>query len=96
MQSKPLNQSNQEKKDEAYVDLNELPQPQLSGHTWRQRGTLLMCESCPFTHASFIPPEYQLYGIDDNGIPKIRRIDLPSEIPSTGSQMGDEPKAPSG
>lgn len=89
MQSNQSSQSNEkENKEEAYVDLNELPQPHLTGHTWRQRGTLLMCESCPFTHASFIPPEYQLYGIDDKGLPLIRRIDIPSEIPPSGVSNG--------
>lgn len=78
MQSKPSNQSNQqeESKEEAYVDLQELPQPRLNGHAWRQRGTELICESCPFTHADYIPPEYQLYGIDDKGIPMIKKIEF--------------------
>jgi hypothetical protein len=55
-------------------DLSELPKPELSGHAWRQRGTELVCESCPFTHATYMHPDYQLYGIDDKGIPMIRKI----------------------
>lgn len=56
------------------VDLSEIPQPQLTGHEWRQQGTTLLCQSCPFTHTSYIPPEYQLYGIDKDGMPQIRKI----------------------
>lgn len=56
------------------LDLSDLPQPQLTGHAWRQRGTELVCESCPFTHASYIPPDYQLYGIDERGYPMIRKL----------------------
>lgn len=55
-------------------DLSDLPQPELTGHAWRQRGTDLVCESCPFTHGSYIPPGYQLNGIDDQGIPTFRKV----------------------
>lgn len=55
-------------------DLGSIPQPQLSGHAWRQQGTQLVCESCPFTHSSYIPVDYQLYGIDDDGMPLIRKL----------------------
>jgi hypothetical protein len=55
-------------------DLSFIPQPQLTGHAWRQQGTQLVCESCPFTHSSYIPVDYQLYGIDDNGMPQIRKL----------------------
>jgi hypothetical protein len=77
-----LNQSNQPNEaaqpegaanEISAFDLSEMPQPQLTGHAWRQRGTELVCESCPFTHSAYIPPGYQLYGIDDNGYPKFRR-----------------------
>lgn len=59
----------------SYIDLSSLPQPQLTGHAWRQRGTELICESCPFKHSSYIPPSHQLYGIDEHGHPLIRRLD---------------------
>lgn len=58
----------------ATFNLDDMPQPELAGHAWRQRGTELVCESCPFTHASYIPPDLQLYGIDDNGYPMIRKL----------------------
>lgn len=65
------------KQEEIYVtDLDALPQPQLAGHQWRQLGSMLQCDSCPFRHTQFIPPEYQLYGIDEKGIPMIRKIEI--------------------
>lgn len=80
MQSKQSSQQN-EPLEVSSVDLSEIPQPQLTGHSWRQRGTQLTCESCPFTHSSYIPPEYQLYGIGTDGLPLIRKIEFPSEPP---------------
>ena len=56
------------------INLDELPQPQLTGHQWRQQGTALVCQSCPFTHGSHLEPGYQLYGIDDDGTPMLRKI----------------------
>lgn len=72
----PQNDPDQEPSHEivSQFDLNELPKPELTGHAWRQRGTELVCESCPFTHASYIPPGYQLYGINDSGYPMIRKL----------------------
>lgn len=75
MPSQPAKKENEES-EVSSVNLDELPQPQLTGHLWQQRGTALICESCPFTHMSYIPPEYQLYGIDDNGYPKFRKIQV--------------------
>ena len=69
--------SEKENEQEVLSELNTdtLPQPQLTGHNWRQQGTMLICESCPFTHTSFLPsPDYQLYGIDERGVPMIRKI----------------------
>lgn len=76
----PQNNQNQEPEHEVISTLNldDLPQPELVGHAWRQRGTELICESCPFTHASYIPPDLQLYGIDAKGYPMIRKIQLAS------------------
>jgi hypothetical protein len=71
----PSNQPNEiEESNELSISFDDLPQPELSGHAWRQQGTALICESCPFSHASFIPPEYQLYGINEKGEPMIRPI----------------------
>ena len=55
-------------------DLNSIPAATLTGHMWRQEGTQLICQSCTFTHATFIEPGYQLYGIDEDGKPLIREI----------------------
>ena len=72
----PQNDQNQEPEHEiiSQFDLEDMPKPELAGHAWRQRGTELICESCPFTHASYIPPDKQLYGIDERGYPMIRTI----------------------
>ena len=67
---------NEEKEAEYVVNLDELPKPELSGHQWLQMGTQLICQSCPFTHATYIEVGYQLYGIDDKGIPMIRKIEV--------------------
>jgi len=71
MQNEPSSLNNG---DKAYVDLTQIPQATLQGHMWRQEGTLLICQSCSFKHSTFIQPGYQLYGIDDNGKPLIRKI----------------------
>lgn len=55
------------------LNLDEIPQPQLTGHMWRQEGTQLICQSCSFKHATFIPVGYQLYGIDKDGVPMVRK-----------------------
>lgn len=68
------------------IDLDKLPQATLQGHMWRQEGTQLKCMSCPFTHATFIPVGYQLYGIDDDGKPMIRKI-VSSEAAAPKTQM---------
>lgn len=61
---------------EYVVNLDELPKAELTGHQWLQLGNQLVCQSCPFTHATHIDIGYQLYGIDDNGIPMIRKIEV--------------------
>ena len=69
-----MNEDKENKGDAYEINLDELPQPQLTGHQWRQQGTALVCQSCPFTHGSHLEPGYQLYGIDDDGTPMIRKI----------------------
>ncbi len=70
MQSKPQEESN----DGVQINLNELPRPELTGHAWIQQGTALTCRSCPFAHVSYIPPDFQLYGINEKGEPMVRKI----------------------
>lgn len=73
-QAQPTSPFNSEVLNE--IDVDQIAQPQLDGHMWRQEGNQLICQSCPFKHSSFIDPGYQLYGIDDNGRPLIRKIEL--------------------
>lgn len=40
-------------------------------HNWKQKGQWLICDSCPFPHASFIGDKI-LVGIDENGLPILK------------------------
>lgn len=62
-------------KQESEFDLNDLPQVQLTGHQWIQQGAQIICRSCPFEHASYVPPGYQLYGTDERGLPLIKKLE---------------------
>lgn len=70
MQSKAPNEEQNE------IRLDDIPQPQLAGHVWRQQGTVLYCESCPFNHAAYIPSDHQLYGVNEKGEPLLRKIEV--------------------
>lgn len=52
----PQNNPNEDDAHDAPVinsfDVSEMPQPELAGHAWRQRGIEIICGSCPFTHSS--------------------------------------------
>lgn len=75
MQSPQPKDSEQEIVSE--IDLSTLPKPELAGHGWKQQGSMLICETCPFTHTSFLPsPEYQLYGIGEDGLPLIKKLEF--------------------
>lgn len=56
------------------LDISQIPDATLKGHSWRQEGTQLICQSCPFKHGTFIEPGLQLYGIADDGTPLIRTL----------------------
>ena len=76
MQSQQQNQpkkSEENTQPEIRINLDDIPKPELSGHAWRTQGTMLICESCPFTHTSYIPPEFELVGVQSDGIPKFRK-----------------------
>lgn len=75
MQSQQSKEPEQETTSE--IDLSELPQPQLAGHGWKQQGAMLTCETCPFSHASFLPSaDYQLMGIREDGLPIIKKLEF--------------------
>lgn len=69
------NETDKENAYEFVADLDKLPKAELAGHQWRQQGNQLICMSCTFTHATFIEPGLQLYGIDKQGYPMIRKIE---------------------
>ena len=68
----------EDKEPEYVVNLDELPKAELTGHQWLQLGNQLVCQSCAFSHGTYIQTGYQLYGIDDSGTPMIRRIKVSS------------------
>jgi len=79
MQSKQPSQS----EEGSSFDLSSFSRPDLTGHQWRQQGTMLICQSCTFTHTSAITDkdgnpavDYQLYGIDDKGMPMFRKLEF--------------------
>ena len=71
-----MNETNDIPEPQFVINLDELPKAELAGHQWLQMGTQLLCQSCPFTHATHIDTGYQLYGINDEGLPLIRRINV--------------------
>lgn len=54
--------------------VKSLPTPTLAGHTWKQYGTEVRCDSCPFPHSTIIPVGYQLYGVKEDGTPMFRAV----------------------
>jgi hypothetical protein len=46
----------------------------MSGHSWIQRGTEVICDSCPFKHSFYLEPGNILKGVDDKGMPIIDKI----------------------
>ena len=55
-------------------NLDAIPEIPLTGHQWIQMGNELKCTSCPFAHGTYIASDYQLYGIDEDGKPMIRKV----------------------
>lgn len=45
-------------------------------HQWRQYGNFIRCESCPFAHSSHIGNNVLLVGIDSEGKPVFKTIEL--------------------
>lgn len=58
------------------INLDDMPKADIHGHQWLQFGTELICQSCPFKHASHIDVGYQLYGIDSAGLPMVRKFEV--------------------
>lgn len=45
-------------------------------HQWRQYGNYLRCESCPFPHAVHIGNNLLLVGMDEEGKPIFKTIEI--------------------
>lgn len=43
-------------------------------HSWKQKGGWLVCRTCPNPHAVRILHGYELTGIDDKGMPIVKRL----------------------
>lgn len=57
-------------------DLEPMVKPGLVGHRWRQRGPYIVCTSCPLEHAFYIGVDKHLVGFDDDGLPRIKKVEL--------------------
>lgn len=60
---------------EIKIDIDEIRQKahiDMKGarHKWVQRGSYLVCRSCPFEHGVWIEPDKRLIGINDDGTPR--------------------------
>lgn len=64
-------------KDKKDVSEDEVVYHQLSKptvgkkHNWKQRGTMIVCDSCETPHGFYVNVEDILTGIDKNGMPII-------------------------
>jgi hypothetical protein len=56
-------------------DLEPLTKPGLLGHVWRQSGPYLECQSCAIRHGVYIGTGQILVGLEEDGTPRLRRID---------------------
>lgn len=71
---------NREDKYESSISLDDLAKlreearEQMQGHSWRQSGTVIHCESCPFDHAFYVDPGVLLTGIDEEGNPILDKV----------------------
>jgi len=60
---------------EAQVSHHILSAPSVGKrHTWRQQGTLIVCDTCDSSHGFRVKPGFQMCGIDENGFPTITQI----------------------
>lgn len=46
------------------------------GHLWQQRGSFVVCTSCPFEHSFAIPTNKILKGTDEKGMPILGDIEI--------------------
>lgn len=56
--------------------LEPLTKPGISGHQWVQRGPFLVCKSCPIEHGVWIGVDKILVGINKQGNPILKRVDI--------------------
>ena len=70
----PQNQRNNEESNAYETDLNELrASAKLTGHSWKQQGPLLICDSCPIQHSTFIGTKLYMTGMDKEGNPVLEK-----------------------
>lgn len=46
------------------------------GHIWQQRGSFVVCTSCPFEHSFSVPTSKILKGTDEKGMPILESIQI--------------------
>lgn len=75
-----MNKKNEKQKAEHIeVDkstLTPLTTPGLKGHRWIQKGPFLICQSCPIEHATYIGTSHLFAGVNEEGIPLLKRIEI--------------------
>jgi hypothetical protein len=60
---------------EVETKLHQVGKPTVSKtHSWKQKGTTIVCDSCETPHGFRVHPGQQLVGIDEKGMPKLVRI----------------------
>lgn len=55
------------------VDVSQLKSPVGTTHKWFQVGYDIVCNSCEITHGSHIGKDYILTGIDEKGMPILKK-----------------------
>lgn len=52
------------------------PEPNLTKHNWKQRGTNVHCDSCRYPHGFSVPADQLLTGVDENGYPVFKSLSI--------------------
>jgi hypothetical protein len=60
--------------DEQIQELWNKAKVSMSAHSWIQRGTQVICSSCPFNHSFYLEPGQILKGVDEKGMPIIDKV----------------------
>lgn len=65
------------------IDVSKIPsriRAGLQGHQWIQMGPRLICKSCPLPHSLNIGVHRIYLGLDENGMPKFKKVGLSQKV----------------